>query len=96
MQISSILTFAVLALGVAARKHKYCNCHVNGKLDVPLSHKTCSEWGKFSPHTEWKSDRGSCHDYHKGGGIDGARWQALCKTEHGGDTSAVRGNCFKH
>lgn len=30
---------------VAANKHKYCNCHVDGALDNGPSHRTCTRWG---------------------------------------------------
>ncbi|KAI0449399.1 hypothetical protein F5B21DRAFT_520268 [Xylaria acuta] len=95
MQFSAIFATAILALSVTANKHKYCNCHVDGDLDVGLSHKTCTAWGQSYPNTEWVSTRASCHDYVKGGGIPGERWEPFCKANYGGDAGKVRGNCFE-
>ncbi|KAI0441732.1 hypothetical protein F4803DRAFT_551863 [Xylaria telfairii] len=99
MQFTKSLFAVLLAVGVSANNHKYCNCHVNGALDVGLSHDACTAWGGIYPNTEWVSNRASCHDYNPSAtaGIDGARWESFCKTEYHGNqgVDAVRGNCFE-
>ncbi|KAI1302029.1 hypothetical protein F5Y03DRAFT_396690 [Xylaria venustula] len=96
MQFSTLFSVALLALGATASKHKYCNCHVDGVLDKNLSHDTCVLWGSIYPNTEWVDNRASCHDYHGNGGIEGGRWESLCRAVHEGDDGGVRGNCFEN
>ncbi|KAI0205660.1 hypothetical protein F4808DRAFT_455883 [Astrocystis sublimbata] len=96
MQISSVFTAAILVLGVTARKHHYCNCHVNQKIDAGLSKKTCDIYGRIYGNVEFIAARATCSYKPKGDGIDYDTFHALCKAEHGGDVSGTAGNCFKH
>ncbi|KAI2633984.1 hypothetical protein GGS21DRAFT_519449 [Xylaria nigripes] len=96
MQFSAILVAAIFTLGIAAKKHRHCQCYINGRFDEGLSHDVCNNWGTQHPNSEWDSSVNACKGTNPNGGIDGRPWNDLCEAIWYGRTGQTggTGHCF--
>ncbi|KAI1171377.1 hypothetical protein F4777DRAFT_582945 [Nemania sp. FL0916] len=97
MQISTMFATAILALGIAAGKYKYCGCTIKGKPDSTLSYTCCINYSESHPHAEWVETKIACSDYQKSDAMISEDWEQLCKkTIVEGDPNTVHAHCFNN